>query len=132
MLWRRIGSVGSTSIRRLGRFGLRRCGRWLASRVVDPASAIKYESALRLHVGPVFGRRQLRTIKPSEIAAWVADLDARFGSSTARVRRFWCCTGRWIWRWMMRRSRRIRRRHVRSRCRRRRAGRSLPGAMTSY
>ncbi|WP_328993916.1 site-specific integrase [Kribbella sp. NBC_01245] len=60
-------------------------GRWLASRVVDPSSAIKYESALRLHVNPVFGRRQLRTIKPSEIAAWVADLDARFGSSTART-----------------------------------------------
>nr|WP_238165812.1 site-specific integrase [Kribbella sp. VKM Ac-2527] len=60
-------------------------GRWLGSRVVDPSTAIKYESALRLHVSPVFGRRQLRTIKPSEIAAWVADLDARFGASTART-----------------------------------------------
>ncbi|MGW6200739.1 phage integrase central domain-containing protein [Kribbella sp. NPDC055110] len=60
-------------------------GRWLASRVVDPASAIKYESALRLHVSPVFGRRRIRTIKPSEISAWVAGLDARFGSSTART-----------------------------------------------
>ena len=59
--------------------------RWLASRVVDPASAIKYESALRLHVDPVFGRRQLMSIKPSEIAAWIAELDARFGSSTART-----------------------------------------------
>ncbi|GAA0585699.1 tyrosine-type recombinase/integrase [Kribbella sandramycini] len=60
-------------------------GRWLASRVVDPSSLIKYESALRLHVNPVFGRRQLRAIKPSEIAGWVAELDARFGSSTART-----------------------------------------------
>jgi integrase len=60
-------------------------GRWLTSRVVDPASAIKYESALRLHVSPVFGRRQLRTIKPSEIAAWIADLGGRFGPSTART-----------------------------------------------
>ncbi|TDO55568.1 integrase-like protein [Kribbella sp. VKM Ac-2571] len=59
--------------------------RWLASRVVDPASTIRYESSLRLHVDPVFGRRQLRTIKPSEIAAWIADLDARFGPSTART-----------------------------------------------
>jgi integrase len=59
--------------------------RWLASRVVDPATAIRYESSLRLHVAPVFGRRQLRTIKPSEIAAWIADLDGRFGSSTART-----------------------------------------------
>lgn len=59
--------------------------RWLASRVVDPATAIRYESSLRLHVDPVFGRRQLRTIKPSEVAAWIADLDARFGPSTART-----------------------------------------------
>lgn len=59
--------------------------RWLKSRVVDPASAIRYESSLRLHVAPVFGRRQLRSIKPSEIAGWIADLDARFGSSTART-----------------------------------------------
>jgi integrase len=59
--------------------------RWLASRVVDPASLIRYESALRLHVNPVFGRRQMRSIKPSEIAAWVVDLDARFGPSTART-----------------------------------------------
>ncbi|MFG1813417.1 tyrosine-type recombinase/integrase [Kribbella sp. NPDC049174] len=57
---------------------------WSASKA-PPSTAIKYESALRLHVAPVFGRRQLRTIKPSEIAAWVADLDARFGSSTART-----------------------------------------------
>jgi hypothetical protein len=27
----------------------------------------------------------LRSIKPSEIAGWIADLDARFGSSTART-----------------------------------------------
>ncbi|WP_051084899.1 phage integrase central domain-containing protein [Kribbella catacumbae] len=59
--------------------------RWLASRVVDPATAIRYESVLRLHVTPVFGRRQLRTIRPSEIAAWVVDLNTRFGSSTARA-----------------------------------------------
>ncbi|MFI5709807.1 phage integrase central domain-containing protein [Kribbella sp. NPDC051620] len=59
--------------------------RWLGSRVVDPATAIRYESVHRLHVSPVFGRRQLRTIKPSEIAAWVTDLNARYGPSTART-----------------------------------------------
>ncbi|MEV4267776.1 hypothetical protein [Kribbella sp. NPDC049584] len=59
--------------------------RWLASRVVDPASLIRYESSLRLHVDPEFGRRQFRTIKPSQIAAWVADLDARLGPSTPRT-----------------------------------------------
>lgn len=59
--------------------------RWLASRLVDPASSIRHESSLRLHVAPVFGRRQLRSIKPSEIAAWIANLDARLGPSTART-----------------------------------------------
>lgn len=59
--------------------------RWLKSPVVDLASAIRYESSLRLHVASVFGRRQLRSIKPSEIAAWIADLGTRFGSSTART-----------------------------------------------
>lgn len=44
-------------------------GRWLASRVVNLSSLIKYESALRLHVNPVFGRRQLRAIRPSD--CWV-------------------------------------------------------------
>jgi hypothetical protein len=39
--------------------------RWLKSRVVDPASMMRYESSLRLHVGPVFGKRQLRSIKPT-------------------------------------------------------------------
>jgi integrase len=52
---------------------------------VDPASLIRYESTLRLHVNPVFGRRQMRSIKPSEIAAWLVNLDARFGPSTART-----------------------------------------------
>jgi integrase len=59
--------------------------RWLSSRIVDPATAIKYESACRLHVEPTFGRRQLKSIRPSEIAAWIADLDGRYGSSTART-----------------------------------------------
>ena len=84
--WRRIGSVGSTSIRTQGRFGSRRLpnGGWRRDWWIR-RSAIRYESSLRLHVAPVFGRRQLRSIKPSEIAAWIADLDARFGPSTART-----------------------------------------------
>jgi integrase len=59
--------------------------RWLTSRIVDPSTLIRYETALRLHVDPVFGRRQSRSIKPSEIAGWLADLDGRFGPATART-----------------------------------------------
>jgi integrase len=46
---------------------------------------ILYETALRLHVRPVFGRRQLSSIKPSEIAAWLVDLENRIGAPTART-----------------------------------------------
>jgi integrase len=59
--------------------------RWLTSRIVDPSTLIRYETALRLHVDPVFGRRQLSSIKPSEIAGWLADLDTRLGPATART-----------------------------------------------
>ncbi|MFC0627421.1 tyrosine-type recombinase/integrase [Kribbella deserti] len=57
---------------------------WLASRMTDPSSKIRYESLARLHVAPPFGHRQVQGIKPSEIAKWVAPLVEQFGPSTAR------------------------------------------------
>ena len=57
--------------------------RWLASRVVDPSTLIRYESVFRLHVEPRFGRRAVKAIRPSAIQAWLADLHERFGPSTA-------------------------------------------------
>ena len=57
--------------------------RWLASRVTDPATQIRYESLWRLHVEPAFGRRRVRAIRPSEIQAWLAGLGEKFDSSTA-------------------------------------------------
>ena len=56
--------------------------RWLASRVVDPSSLIRYETVYRLHIEPVFGRRQVRAIKPSQIQAWLGQLSERFEPST--------------------------------------------------
>jgi integrase len=56
--------------------------RWLASRVVDPSSFIRYETVYRLHVEPAFGRRQVRAIKPSQIQAWLGQLSERFEPST--------------------------------------------------
>lgn len=55
--------------------------RWLSSRVVDPSTAIRYESVYRLHVSPAFGR-QVRAIKPSHVQAWLGELSERFESST--------------------------------------------------
>jgi integrase len=67
-----------------GRELLRGVGkRWLASRVTDPATYIRYESLWRLHVEPAFGRRRVKAIRPSEIQAWLAGLGEKFGSSTA-------------------------------------------------
>ncbi len=62
----------------LGDFGKR----WLASRVVDPSTMMRYETAYRLHVEPAFGRRQVRSIKPSQIQAWIGELSERFQPST--------------------------------------------------
>lgn len=56
--------------------------RWLGSRVVDPATEIHYESKYRLHVEPAFGRRQVGSIKPSEIQHWIGELSQRFETST--------------------------------------------------
>ncbi|HJR90489.1 MAG TPA: tyrosine-type recombinase/integrase [Aeromicrobium sp.] len=58
--------------------------RWLSSRMVDPASKIRYQSLYRLHVKPTFGKnnRQVKSIKPSEVQAWQADLSERFAAST--------------------------------------------------
>jgi integrase len=56
--------------------------RWLASRVVDPSSILRYETAYRLHVCPAFGYRQVRAIKPSHIQGWIGQLSERFEPST--------------------------------------------------
>ncbi|GAA0936348.1 site-specific integrase [Actinocorallia libanotica] len=56
--------------------------RWIGSRVVDPSTRLRYETVYRLHVEPYFGRRQVRTIKPSEIQAWLGQLSERFEPST--------------------------------------------------
>lgn len=56
--------------------------RWLSSRVVDPSTAIQYESKYRLHVQPEFGKRPVKAIRPSEIQSWQARLGNKFSSST--------------------------------------------------
>jgi integrase len=61
-----------------GEFGKR----WISSRVVDPSTFMRYETAYRLHVVPTFGRRQLRGIRPSQIQEWIVQLSERFEPST--------------------------------------------------
>jgi integrase len=56
--------------------------RWLDSRAADPSTILRYETAYRLHVIPIFGSRQIRAIKPSQIQAWIVQLSERFEPST--------------------------------------------------
>jgi hypothetical protein len=60
-------------------------GRWPRSRIVDPSSAIRYETAFRLPIEPTYGGRQVKSIKPSEVAEWLTGLGERYGASTART-----------------------------------------------
>ncbi|QQQ75714.1 tyrosine-type recombinase/integrase family protein [Saccharothrix sp. 6-C] len=61
--------------------------RWFTSRKVDPSSAIKYESVYRLHVEPVFGRKSVKAIRPSDVSTFQTQLGERFGPSTVAAAR---------------------------------------------
>jgi integrase len=56
--------------------------RWLDSRVADPTSLIKYETAYRLHVAPIFAHHKVQAIRPYRVQSWIRDLSERFGPST--------------------------------------------------
>ncbi|RSN71337.1 hypothetical protein DMH08_02745 [Actinomadura sp. WAC 06369] len=55
--------------------------KWLRLRDVGGASRIKYERAFRLHIEPTFGHRQVRSVKPSEVAEWLLALSRTHGVS---------------------------------------------------
>lgn len=59
--------------------------RWLRSRNVDPSTKVRYEQVYRLHVEPVFGKRQVKAIRPSEIQEFLTGL--RYGDSTVGLAR---------------------------------------------
>ncbi|WP_440100116.1 tyrosine-type recombinase/integrase [Streptosporangium sp. H16] len=59
--------------------------RWITSRAgIDPSSVIRYESHYRLHIEPKYGKRQVGSIKPSEIQKFLTELSGRFETSTVR------------------------------------------------
>ncbi len=57
---------------------------WMAMQPLRASSRYNYESHLRRHIYPAFGSRQLASIMPSEIQAWVARLT--LGDPGAKVR----------------------------------------------
>lgn len=59
---------------------------WLDSKIrLKPKTRETYESLLRTHVVPEFGKTPLNKIDPMQVQEWVADLD-EFGLSNARMR----------------------------------------------
>ena len=58
---------------------------WRNGQVHRPSTAILVESHMRLHVYPTFGARQLGSIRPSEIQAWVKGRSAVLAPSTVEL-----------------------------------------------
>jgi integrase len=59
--------------------------RWLRLRDVGANTAARYESTLRLHVEPVFAKRQVKSVRPSEVREWLLELAKTHGSSTQAI-----------------------------------------------
>ncbi|MDX2557710.1 tyrosine-type recombinase/integrase [Streptomyces stelliscabiei] len=58
---------------------------WLSRRRAKEISVQGYESAVRVHLNPRWGRQRLRTIKKAQVEAWVQEMEAnkRIANSTA-------------------------------------------------
>ncbi len=59
--------------------------RWLHLRDVGANSALKYEGAYRLHIEPTFGKRQIGSVKPSEVLEWLRNLGKSRGLATQEM-----------------------------------------------
>ena len=58
--------------------------KWLSTITVKPKTKVQYEGSLRSRILPTFGKRQLATIRRSDIQAWVAGMNDE-GLSASRV-----------------------------------------------
>lgn len=59
--------------------------KWMRLRELSGGSAIRYESAFRLHVEPTFGHRQVRAPRPSEVLEWLRGLEKTHGAATRSI-----------------------------------------------
>lgn len=58
---------------------------WRAAQVHRPSTTAHVETMLRRHVYPTFGERQLGSIRPSEVQAWVKRLSLTLAPATVQV-----------------------------------------------
>lgn len=71
-------SAGRLTVGELGK-------EWLQSMThVRESSRTAYDTALRIHVSPAFGTRQVATITTSDVRAWVANTSKNSGARTVR------------------------------------------------
>ncbi|MDL4772919.1 tyrosine-type recombinase/integrase [Actinomadura xylanilytica] len=59
--------------------------KWMRLRKINGSSAVRYESANRLHVEPTFGARQVKSVRPSEVLEWLLALGKTHGPSTQAI-----------------------------------------------
>jgi integrase len=60
--------------------------RWLATTIhLKPKTQAGYDSLLRMHILPTFGKTPLGAIEPKDVSAWVAEM-AEQGLSASRIR----------------------------------------------
>ena len=58
---------------------------YIASAGVDESTRKTKSETWRVRVAPAFGRREVGTLKPSDVRAWVRGLEARYSPHTARL-----------------------------------------------
>lgn len=56
---------------------------WLKSLTADPSTRQIYEIYWRVHIKPKFGHREIGSLRPSEIRAWIKQLEKKLAKSTA-------------------------------------------------
>ncbi|MEV4472901.1 site-specific integrase [Nonomuraea sp. NPDC049504] len=56
---------------------------WLESHTADPSTRTIYEGYWRVHIAPRFGGREIGAIRPSDIRAWLKQLERKLAPSTA-------------------------------------------------
>jgi integrase len=57
---------------------------WLPAHTASPATMAKYESLLRVHILPAFGRRHLDAITRNDVKAFAKDLSMRLSPASVR------------------------------------------------
>src|SRR2546429_585931 len=59
--------------------------KWRAAQLHTDSTAVLVEHAVRLHILPLLGQRQIKDVRPSQVQAWVKDRAEKLAPSTLRV-----------------------------------------------